>query len=744
LLSTKRRNNWPLFLGTFIVLLMLIIVIFGPSLAPQDPLQVNRVLKVDGEWQTPPFPAFRVSGFPLGSDQFGRDLFSRLLWAVRPTLTMVVVVAGLRMLIGIFVGMGSGWSRRLLGRTLESMTSLALAVPVIIVALFVIAAVGVESGIWAFILGLGITGWAATARHVHEQVREIRGEDYIEAAHALGAAEGLIVMRHVLRQVLPRTWMFLTSEISSTLMAVAGLGFLGYYLGGDVWIEFEDYVAARISGSPELGQMLASSVTTDSPIGIFFDPWGMLAVGGVIFIAILGFNLMGEGLRRSSSLQFARTTWWSTMWGAVAAWTSDRFRRGGRKARLTVYAGLSFLLILFAGGLIWRTGDVGEGAGGNPMSNPGGHQWSGDRANPYGTRWVPVRGPSMPVARPFLVGTEGLVGGPAVAADGTVYIVSEAGSLYALAPEGRLLWEAKLRDAGIGSPALDAEGNIYAVDRQGGIASFTSSGDLRWQFEPLESTTPVAGPTIGISGDIYYPIGGSIQALSSFGDPLWTVRGFPYELRTTSVQQSLDGKTLVWVDLAFDAKTGEQLELELVPGLRYTHLISAAGTHYMLSGEGGGLSAVEWQQSEAGPVLLDRVAWNVSDISASLPTEAGITADGEAWLYYGRTYLGASRPSVRLVWGDMQGRILADSRLPLSRPSVVIGADSASRLFVCGLAASSEALCFAYSSASDEPLWEVNLGAGVTPVGGALAEGKLYVSTDEGKLIVLENLDNAN
>lgn len=251
--STPRRNNWFLYLGSLIVLLIISIAIFAPSFAPQDPLQVNRVLKVDGVWQTPPFPAFKVSGFPLGSDRFGRDLLGRLLWAVRPTMTMVVVIAGLRMLIGIFVGMGSGWSRGLLGRMLESATAFALAVPVIIAALFVIAAVGAETGIWAFILGLGITGWAATARHVHEQVREIKGEDYIEAAQALGAAGGFIALRHVLRQVLPRTWMFLTSEISSTLMAVAGLGFLGYYLGGDVWIEFEDFVAARVSTIPEVG-----------------------------------------------------------------------------------------------------------------------------------------------------------------------------------------------------------------------------------------------------------------------------------------------------------------------------------------------------------------------------------------------------------------------------------------------------------------------------------------------------------
>lgn len=132
--------------------------------------------------------------------------------------------------------------------------------------------------------------------------------------------------------------------------------------------------------------MLAPSVTTDSPLGIFFDPWAMLAVGGVIFVSILGFNLLGEGLRRASSLQVARTTWWNKLWGTVAAWINDRFLRSSRQARITAYTGFFLFLILIARGLAWGNSDVGEGAVGIPMTNPAGHQWSGDRANPYGTR----------------------------------------------------------------------------------------------------------------------------------------------------------------------------------------------------------------------------------------------------------------------------------------------------------------------------------------------------------------------
>jgi ABC-type dipeptide/oligopeptide/nickel transport system permease subunit len=99
------------------------------------------------------------------------------------------------------------------------------------------------------------------------------------------------------------------------MMVTAGLGFLGYYIGGDVWIEVGDFVSRRVSGMPELGQMLATSWTT------LTEPWPMVLTGTVIFMIILGFNLFGEGLRlrldpervsRNSPLARATrsATWW--------------------------------------------------------------------------------------------------------------------------------------------------------------------------------------------------------------------------------------------------------------------------------------------------------------------------------------------------------------------------------------------------------------------------------------------------
>jgi ABC-type dipeptide/oligopeptide/nickel transport system permease subunit len=287
------KINWPLLLGILLIGGVVYLAINGPSLAPRDPLEENLIIRdeADGEWHIPPFEAFAVTGFPLGSDEFGRDMLSRLLFAVRPTLQMVLVVAAVRLLLGTLVGLVAGWSVGRLGGFFDSLISSALALPGLLVALGAIAIVGVELGVLAFIIGLSITGWAETARLVREQTRAIRSEVYVEAAHALGATDPQIVFRHVVRQIRATLLMLFAFEIGSTLMLTAGLGFLGYYIGGDVWVDVADFVARRTSGSPELGQMLATAWVR------LTDPWGLVAVGSVVFASVLGFNLIGEGLR---------------------------------------------------------------------------------------------------------------------------------------------------------------------------------------------------------------------------------------------------------------------------------------------------------------------------------------------------------------------------------------------------------------------------------------------------------------
>src|SRR5215207_1111884 len=104
------NRNWTLIAGLVFVGLMTLIAIIGPDLAPQDPMQENYTLAVDGQIRTPPYPAFEISGYPLGTDRWGRDLLSRILWGVRPTMIMVASVAAFRLAVGIFLGLLIGWA----------------------------------------------------------------------------------------------------------------------------------------------------------------------------------------------------------------------------------------------------------------------------------------------------------------------------------------------------------------------------------------------------------------------------------------------------------------------------------------------------------------------------------------------------------------------------------------------------------------------------------------------------------
>src|SRR5688500_6076571 len=273
--AARRPRNWALWLGLVLVALVALVALVGPDVAPRDPLQETFIIEdFTGTWVKPPFKPFAVPGFLLGSDTFGRDLFSQLLWAVRPTLTLVLTAAALRLTAGLVVGLVAGWSHGRVGRLAGSAISGARSVPVLFVALFVITLLGVRYGVWAFILGLVLTGWADTARVLAEHTRGIKQRPYVEAARALGSSDSQLLYRHVLPQVMPLVWTMLAFEVSSALLATAALGFLGYFINS-VWLPLGDWTGIRASGQPELGQLLATGFEMRA------SPWTMVMAGSV-------------------------------------------------------------------------------------------------------------------------------------------------------------------------------------------------------------------------------------------------------------------------------------------------------------------------------------------------------------------------------------------------------------------------------------------------------------------------------
>ncbi len=711
------KKNWPLMLGGFVVLGIFVLSVFGPQLAPHDPMEENQIHQIDGEWYTPPFPAFTVPGYPLGSDVFGRDLLSRLLWGIQPTLVMVMIVAGVRLILGLVIGLVSGWSEGRVGQSLQVLTAGALSIPLLIVALIAIAAIGVELGIWAFIIGLSITGWAETAQVVREKTRAIKNEAYIEASWAAGASGRYILFAHVLRHVMPMVWMLFAFEISNTLMITAGLGFLGYFIGGDVWISVGDFVARRVSGQPELGQMLATSWTS------LLEPWGMFAVGSVIFVTVLGFNLLGEGLRlQLNASQGGRRSLYTLFLSEVFPWLEARLLHpaGRWMRRNPVFAGLAVALVAGLFFLLARGYDSAASQQQTPLPMPE-HLWAMEGHDAYGTYQSAGVGPQDPEILWSFEDESGFYGGPTVAQDGTIYLSSGDGTLYALTPGGEVSWTLALPARAIGLSALGADGTIYLNDKVGALLAVTPGGELDWRLAPEDGREPTAGPIVAPDGLVYNTFGSNAQAASPDGTQLWRSR-VPYGYRLLPPHISSDGQWIFWQELILQTEDGAVVE---IPGLEGgdAYVTGADGHHYFRSGN----LVMRWEYTGEDAEVVNSAKWDSGAFAFSLPQHAGISANEIIWLSY-TTFRGSAQ-----IWLDQQGRVLNSVRYVHMADGRLMGMDSDLTAYVCGTRRGSAGVCVAMSMDESEVLWDLPLDDRASIVrSGAVVPGRLYVVMQEG------------
>jgi peptide/nickel transport system permease protein len=731
------RVNWPLWVGGLMVLTVLTIALVGPSLAPQDPMQELTIIKVGDSWEMPPFSPRTVPGFPMGSDQFGRDLLSRLLWGVRPTMIMVIAVAAVRLVLGFAIGLSAGWFTGRVRQALDTTIGLALSVPVLMVALAAIAALGVELGLLAFIIGLSINGWVETARLVREQTQLIKGNLYIEAARALGAPDAHILLRHVLRQLMPMAWMLFSFEISGTLLTTAGLGFLGYYIGGDVWLDVDDFVARRLSGMPELGQMLASAWSEQQ---VITEPWGMIIAGSAIFCAVLGFNLLGEGLRLRLSLERVhRRTLLSTVAGRVKAWAKEKgFAPDAQqaqpgipgKARLLRPTLTGAMVLILAGGLYWwrlqasESSSSGQAAPGT--TRPDEHLWAAERHDPHGTLWSPASGPIHPGVLWIFEDRDGFAGGPTVSANGNLYLASSGGTLYSLDPSGNILWQASLPAASVGTPALSQDGTIYVTDEQGNLSAFAPDGTPAWRREPEAPGKATTGPVVGPDGTIFYPSSGKMQAVSPNGELLWTVR-VPYGFDPLPPQLSPSGELVFFLDNAYSATDGSPFDLAGLAG-------KAANEQYFMGADGStyyrsGAQIVKWGINASGVQVIQ----NLNKQVPGHPRDTGVTPNGTVWATFS---LGYNSPDLGIVWLDFNDQILGNIEFQQS-PSQVIGVDQNAVVFTCGNTLDNHADCVAAEPGAEDLLWRITLEENAEVVGGALVPERLYVTLEHGKLYAI-------
>lgn len=299
-------RNHPLFLGGLLALLFLALTVAGPMLAPHDPMAVAEPRALgNNRFEMPPFRPLAVPGFPLGTDHIGRDLLSRILWGIRPTMLLCGAVALVRLIVGTLLGLAAGWFRGTVERAVDTLSGIAIAIPMLIFSIAAISIFGLSHGLWPFIGALAITGWADTALLVKNRTLTIAQAPYIESARAIGVTTGGMLRRHLFPQLWPLLPALLAFELSAVLLLAAELGFLGIYIGGGfLYHEASkgetDYVLLT-AGYPELGQLLS-----DVWVKILRTPWDPLFVGLSVAVAIFAFNLLGEGLRRATDVTRAR------------------------------------------------------------------------------------------------------------------------------------------------------------------------------------------------------------------------------------------------------------------------------------------------------------------------------------------------------------------------------------------------------------------------------------------------------
>ena len=259
-----RRN--PLAMAGLIVALFLIATaLFAPLLATYDPGAQNL-----GQRLKPPSAAHW-----LGTDELGRDVYSRLLFGGQITLGMVVAVVVMVAPLGLAVGCVAGYAGGVWDRLLMRVTDIFLAFPRLILALAFVAAL--KPGVTSAVAAIALTAWPPYARLARAETLSLRNTDFIAAARLAGASPFRIVLRHIAPLCLPSLVVRVTLDMSSIILTAAGLGFLG--MGAQ-------------PPSPEWGAMIATARR------FILDQWWVPTIPGLaIFAASLAFNLLGDGLR---------------------------------------------------------------------------------------------------------------------------------------------------------------------------------------------------------------------------------------------------------------------------------------------------------------------------------------------------------------------------------------------------------------------------------------------------------------
>jgi ABC-type dipeptide/oligopeptide/nickel transport system permease subunit len=261
------RRDGRAWFGVLVVLLILVAAIAAPLIARHDPSAIDLTRGLEAPSTT----------HWMGTDIQGRDIWARLVYGARISLSVGLVSQGIALALGLVLGLVAGYYGKWVDEVVMRLADVTLAFPTLLLLIALVAAL--QPSLTVVFLTIGLVGWAGMARLVRGQVLVVRELEYVQAMRALGAKAPRIIARHVLPAVIAPVLIAATLGVAAAIMAEAALSFLG--LGVQ-------------PPTPSWGSMIADGRDLSQLRGA---PWTSLFPGLAIGLTVLGFNLLGDALR---------------------------------------------------------------------------------------------------------------------------------------------------------------------------------------------------------------------------------------------------------------------------------------------------------------------------------------------------------------------------------------------------------------------------------------------------------------
>lgn len=256
--------------GMITIAVLVIVAVFADFIAPHPPtVQYHDAVR---------HPPSLDPLYPLGTDQYGRDVFSRIVYGSRYALFLGIVIVAIQMLVGVTLGMIAGYYKdTYVEGAIMRLVDISLSIPDIVLALAIAGVLG--GGLLPLIIAVSIVGWRGFARLVRGDVRTIMEDDYVRAAQMSGVSDVSIMLRHVLPNAIDSVIVYATLNIPTVILYAAGLSFLGLGVNPP---------------TPEWGALVAAGR------GDLQGAWWISTFPGIaIMITVIAFNVIGDGLREA-------------------------------------------------------------------------------------------------------------------------------------------------------------------------------------------------------------------------------------------------------------------------------------------------------------------------------------------------------------------------------------------------------------------------------------------------------------